>query len=70
DVVVEFTKLFSQEVAKEIIGDPTKKETTMGPLATIGQLLEVERQVSESINMGAKVEMGGKRVQNTQGFFL
>lgn len=43
------------------VGDPMKKETDVGPLVSVSQALEVERQVLESVNQGAHILTGGFR---------
>ena len=58
------------EIAKGIkIGDPLLEETQMGPLCTIGQLENIEKEVSHAIEEGGQVLHGGKRPSNMDGLF-
>jgi len=46
------------------LGDPTKEDTDMGPMARPDLLEQIEHQVVESVNMGAKLVTGGKRIND------
>jgi succinate-semialdehyde dehydrogenase / glutarate-semialdehyde dehydrogenase len=69
DILEKFTTLLLEELSREILGNPLDKQTTMGPLGTKGQLLEIERQVNDSISLGATLLAGGKRAGDLKGFF-
>ncbi len=57
-------------IAKDIrIGDPLLEETQMGPLCTIGQLENIEKEVSKAIEEGGQILHGGKRPENFEGLF-
>jgi acyl-CoA reductase-like NAD-dependent aldehyde dehydrogenase len=57
-------------IAKDIrIGDPLLEETQMGPLCTIGQLENIEKEVSQAIKEGGQILHGGKRPENFEGLF-
>ncbi len=66
----EFTKLVVKEFSKLSIGDPSNKETDIGPLATEQILQEVERQVEKSVSLGAKIVYGGLRKEGKGYFYL
>ncbi len=66
----EFIKKVVEEFSKLSVGDPSDKNTDIGPLATEQILLEVERQVKESVSLGAKVVYGGKRKEGKGYFYL
>ncbi len=68
NVASKFTKMLSESFAKQVLGDPTSETTTMGPLSSEQILKDVEKQVSDSVKMGAKIETGGKRWGN-KGYF-
>jgi acyl-CoA reductase-like NAD-dependent aldehyde dehydrogenase len=69
DIADEFLERMI-EIAKGIkIGDPLLEETQMGPLCTIGQLENIEKEVSHAIEEGGKVLHGGKRPNNMDGLF-
>ena len=57
-------------IAKDIrIGDPLLEETQMGPLCTIGQLENIEKEVSQAKEEGGQILHGGKRPENFEGLF-
>jgi succinate-semialdehyde dehydrogenase/glutarate-semialdehyde dehydrogenase len=64
----DFTKAVVNEFSKLLIGDPSNKKTDIGPLATEQILLEVEKQVKQSVSLGAKIVYGGAR-KNGKGYF-
>jgi aldehyde dehydrogenase (NAD+) len=41
----------------------------MGPLCTIGQLENIEKEVSQAIEEGGQILHGGKRPENVEGLF-
>ncbi len=43
-------------------GDPMDKATTLGPLSTEGALVQLLSQIKRAVAKGAKVVMGGKRI--------
>jgi len=47
------------------LGDPMLEETDMGPMARPDLLEQIEKQVNESVKMGAKLITGGKRLDNS-----
>lgn len=69
DIADEFLERMI-EIAKGIkIGDPLLEETQMGPLCTIGQLENIEKEVSHAIKEGGQVLHGGKRPSDMDGLF-
>src|SRR5438067_533878 len=67
-VARDFERRFAEQVAALRIGDPMDPETQVGPLAR-GDLRDtLERQVADSVRMGARVVTGGKR-RGDRGFF-
>jgi len=51
------------------LGNPLSEETEMGPMAREDLLINIERQIKESVAMGAKVIIGGQRLKNDTWFF-
>ena len=51
-------------------GDPMDKETTLAPLSSAGALKTLQEQVDEAVAHGAKVLIGGKRVEGQAGNFM
>ncbi len=68
DIYDEFEKKFVDKMKNVIIGDPTKEETELGPMAREDLLIELDEQVKKSIKMGAKLLCGGGRL-NQQGYY-
>lgn len=55
----EFTELFVRKMSIKIVGDPTKKETDIGPMARLDLREELHEQVKKSMAKGAIVLLGG-----------
>lgn len=68
-VIDEFVGKLKVEYEKQIIGDPFDPATDLGPLATKNSLEEIEAQIADAINLGAKIITGGKRMGSTGYFF-
>ena len=51
-------------------GDPMDKETTLAPLSSAGALKTLQKQVDEAVAHGAKVLIGGKRIEGHAGNFM
>ena len=49
-------------------GDPMDEKTTLGPLSTEAALLQLLKQVKGAVSKGAKVLMGGKRIDREGAF--
>jgi len=69
DIYTQFIKLAKERLAKVKMGDPFDLTTEIGPVATEQGLNEVQRQVLESIEKGAKLEVGGNRAKGKGYFF-
>jgi len=64
-----FLERFQKELKNLVPGDPKDPKTTLGPLCTKGALDLVQKQIDEAIHGGAKVLLGGKRLDRP-GYFL
>jgi succinate-semialdehyde dehydrogenase/glutarate-semialdehyde dehydrogenase len=64
-----FLDRFGKELAKLVPGDPMDTKTTLGPLCTESALTLVLKQIKDAVGGGAKVLMGGKRLDHL-GYFL
>jgi succinate-semialdehyde dehydrogenase/glutarate-semialdehyde dehydrogenase len=60
-VAQEFERLFTEAVVALKVGDPEQRDTNIGPLARADLVDDLERQVGESMRMGATALVGGKR---------
>jgi succinate-semialdehyde dehydrogenase / glutarate-semialdehyde dehydrogenase len=67
-VADEFERRFVERMAGLKVGDPMLESTDIGPLATAEVLAGLGHQVERTIQMGAKLHLGGQRVEGL-GFF-
>ncbi len=51
------------------MGDPMDENTDVGPLSTEGAAVRLEGQVRDTVNAGAKVELGGKRPDREGAYY-
>jgi succinate-semialdehyde dehydrogenase/glutarate-semialdehyde dehydrogenase len=58
----KFLEKFKAALADLKPGDPLDEKTTLGPLSTESALVDLLKQVDGAISMGAKLVMGGKRI--------
>ncbi len=68
-VADEFESLFAGAVSALKMGDPKDRGVQVGPLARADLVADLERQVSESVRLGARPLVGGKRV-NGEGYYF
>src|SRR5437762_6686524 len=64
----EFLDRFTSKTKSLRVGDPLSPETDVGPLVREESLYKLDRQVKDSIKMGAEVQLGGERLKR-KGFF-
>jgi succinate-semialdehyde dehydrogenase/glutarate-semialdehyde dehydrogenase len=69
DVYDEFVRLFVAKVKSLKLGDPLKIKTQIGPLARKDLLNNLNKQVSLSVKMGAKLKCGGSKI-SSKGFYF
>ena len=55
----EFERLFTEQMAGKVVGDPMAGGTDVGPLASEQQLDDVEKLVADAVAKGAKALCGG-----------
>jgi succinate-semialdehyde dehydrogenase/glutarate-semialdehyde dehydrogenase len=68
-VAEEFEKHFTSAVAALKVGDPMDRANQVGPLARADLVDDLERQVKESVRLGARTLTGGKRLDGTGYYF-
>ncbi len=69
DAAAAFERRFAAAIEALVVGDPKDDRTQVGPLAR-GDLREtLERQVQESVRLGARVVTGGKRLDRKGYYF-
>ncbi len=64
-----FVDRFKKALENLVPGDPMDSKTTLGPLCTKGALDLVQKQIKTAVDGGAKVLLGGKRLDRP-GYFL
>ena len=69
DVADDFEKRFVSAVAALKVGDPMDRVNQVGPLARPDLIDALERQVRESVGMGARVLTGGKRLDGAGNYY-
>jgi succinate-semialdehyde dehydrogenase/glutarate-semialdehyde dehydrogenase len=62
EVADRFERRLVEGMAALRVGDPMELDTDVGPLATPGIVDDLEKQVKESVAMGARILTGGKRL--------
>jgi succinate-semialdehyde dehydrogenase/glutarate-semialdehyde dehydrogenase len=68
-VADEFERLFAEKLAALSVGDPMDANTKVGPLATESGREDVEELVQDAVDKGARVVVGGKRVDGPGWFY-
>ncbi|MBN2065528.1 MAG: NAD-dependent succinate-semialdehyde dehydrogenase [Candidatus Thermoplasmatota archaeon] len=68
-VFKEFADGFSEKVGKLTVGDPLEKSTEIGPLARKDLLQQIDSQVNLSVQKGARILVGGRRIKNKSGYY-
>src|SRR6202167_4689660 len=58
----KFLEKFQAALTALVPGDPMDEKTTLGPLSTESALVDLLKQVDGAVSHGAKVLMGGKRI--------
>jgi succinate-semialdehyde dehydrogenase/glutarate-semialdehyde dehydrogenase len=61
-VADQFTRILVDGMAALRVGDPADRGTQLGPLASPQLVDDIEKQVRESVARGARVLVGGKRL--------
>jgi succinate-semialdehyde dehydrogenase / glutarate-semialdehyde dehydrogenase len=67
-VADEFLKRFKASLQLLKPGDPMNRETTLGPLSSEGALRDLLKQVEIAVSNGAKLVLGGKRLDRPGAF--
>jgi succinate-semialdehyde dehydrogenase/glutarate-semialdehyde dehydrogenase len=67
-VADKFLAAFKTALGALKAGDPMDEETTLGPLSTESALVQLLAQVKNAVAHGAKIEMGGKRIDRRGAF--
>jgi succinate-semialdehyde dehydrogenase / glutarate-semialdehyde dehydrogenase len=65
----KFEKLFAEKMAALKVGDPFDAATELGPMSSAQGVEELDRDVQKTVQMGAKVLTGGKRLDRPGNFY-
>lgn len=65
----EFLEKFKEKLVGLKVGDPMDESTEVGPLSSEEAAEKIEKQVDETVKAGAKVVIGGKRIDREGAFF-
>jgi len=68
-IAEQFTQKFVLRMASLKVGDPMDLATDVGPLATADGVKSLEAQINTTVRMGARLLLGGKRVDRPGNFF-
>ena len=68
-IAAEFEQRFAAAMAALKIGDPMDESVQLGPLSTPDMVSDLEKQVRGSVEMGARVLTGGKRLDRPGNFY-
>ena len=68
-IAAQFEEKFVTRMSSLKVGDPMDAATDVGPLATEDVLKGLEQQVQKTIEMGARVLVGGKRLDRKGNFY-
>jgi succinate-semialdehyde dehydrogenase/glutarate-semialdehyde dehydrogenase len=66
----EFERLFVSKMEALKVGDPFDEHTDVGPLATANGLKELDADVQKTIQAGARLLTGGKRLNQPGNYYL
>ncbi|NBD32760.1 MAG: aldehyde dehydrogenase family protein, partial [Cyanobacteria bacterium] len=69
-IAPEFLEKLRLQFASLKVGDPMAAETDIGPLATEAVLNAIAQQVEQAVKLGAKVLIGGQKLERPGYFYL
>nr|MDD3719739.1 aldehyde dehydrogenase family protein [Candidatus Gracilibacteria bacterium] len=64
----EFVKGFAEGMKNTVVGDPMETTTKIGPLAKEEAIADIDSMIKGSLELGAKLACGGKRIDR-KGYF-
>jgi succinate-semialdehyde dehydrogenase/glutarate-semialdehyde dehydrogenase len=68
-IAEEFLRNFIKYIEAIKVGNPADPSVNMGPLARKDLVETIEKQVSQSVEMGAKILCGGERIKGDGNYF-
>jgi succinate-semialdehyde dehydrogenase/glutarate-semialdehyde dehydrogenase len=68
EIYDEFARVFTEQMAAKVVGDPMDESTDVGPLASEQQRDRIEKLVADAVAKGAKV-LWGAAAPDSPGFY-
>src|SRR6218665_691092 len=68
-IAEEFLQKFGTAITGLKVGDPMDVDTKIGPMVSEDALKTLEKQVNDTVKEGARVVVGGKRIDREGAFF-
>lgn len=68
-IAEKFEHLFREKMAALKVGDPFEPSTDVGPLSTPDGLADLERDVRKTVEAGARILTGGRRLDRPGNFY-
>jgi succinate-semialdehyde dehydrogenase/glutarate-semialdehyde dehydrogenase len=68
-VAQDWTRLFVEKMGALVVGDPMDDKTDVGPLATKNGVTDLEELIEDAVAKGAKVVLGGTRIDGPGYWF-
>lgn len=69
-VYEKFASMLTDLTSKLVVGHGSSSDSTLGPVTTPQSLDRISEQVNDAQVHGARILLGGKRVENTTGYFF
>jgi succinate-semialdehyde dehydrogenase len=68
-IAEEFTRRFVEATQRLVVGDPLASTTYIGPMARFDLRDELDQQVRDTLEEGATLLLGGKKVEGTGNYY-
>ena len=68
-IAEEFTRKFVEATQRLVVGDPLAATTYIGPMARFDLRDELDQQVRDTLEEGATLLLGGKKVEGTGNYY-
>ena len=69
EIAEEFERKYVAKMEALVIGDPMQENVELGPLATADAVVDLQRDVTKSVEAGARLLTGGKPLSDRPGNF-
>ena len=69
-VIAKFTQMLADATKKLKLGHGSENGTTMGPVTTPRGISKAMTQVSDAVDLGARVVLGGEPIRDLPGYFF